>query len=476
MPDHQEESDLGIVGLGTMGASLALNFADHQYRVVVYNRTTSKAENFFAKYKDRYPLQLARSLEDFVKKLRRPRNILLMVSAGSALDKILEQLVPLLEEGDLIVDGGNSHFLDTERRMQALVEKNILYVGCGISGGEEGARHGPAMMPSGAEASRQRVESLLASVAARDEEGHACCRWIGSGGSGHYVKMVHNGIEYVEMQLLAEAYDLLRRGFGLNCSEIASIFSHWQSASWGGFLLDASIRVLRHHGERKECLVDEILDEASQKGTGRWSTSDSLELGVPVPAFYEAVAARFLSMEKDLRTLFQSRSREKEPFAKQSWSERDSLDLAQALEVCKLFAFGQGFLLIVRASELHNWGVLPATVAGVWKSGCIIRSRILAEMQEVFGKNHQASVFSDPFLGRIEGGLAGWRKVVGLGVSLGIPLPCMSSSLALYDGLRASVLPANFIQGIRDFFGSHGYTRVEQPHGQSCHADWNRSS
>jgi 6-phosphogluconate dehydrogenase len=461
----------GLTGLATMGANLARNIARNGFEIVVHNRTTERLERFLEEHGDEGAITGASSMEDLVGKLERPRTVMVMVKAGDAVDAVISELAPLLDEGDTIADGGNSHFRDSRRRSEELAERGLRFLGVGVSGGEEGALNGPSIMPGGDEGAYRDVEEILTTIAAQ-VDGTPCCTYVGPGGAGHYVKMVHNGIEYGDMQLIAEAYDLLRAAVGMSLDEIADTFREWNEGPLESFLIEIAARVLSQPDDRGDgALLDAILDEAEQKGTGRWTAQDALELGIPLTTITEAVFARSLSALRGEREEAASRLEGPEPSGD---APRDLVDdVAKALYASKIVAYAQGFTQMAAASEQHEWGVDLGAMATIWRGGCIIRARFLDRIREAYDDDpHTANLLQvDPFRGEIAEAQDPWRRVVATAVGLGIPSPAFSSALAYYDGYRRVRGPANLIQGLRDLFGAHTYKRVGSG-DETFHTSW----
>ncbi|MCW2945487.1 MAG: hypothetical protein JWR24_2204 [Actinoallomurus sp.] len=445
-----------------MGQNLARNIARHGFPVAVHNRSESRTKQLIERYGDEGDFTPAYSLEEFVGALDRPRRILIMVKAGPPVDAVIDELVPLLEAGDIIMDGGNSHFEDTRRRGAALAERGIHFLGVGISGGEEGALHGPSMMPGGPREAYDAVAPILTTIAAQ-VDGTPCCAYIGPDGAGHYVKMAHNGIEYADMQLIAEAYDLLTHTAGLSAPEIARVFEQWNEGDLESFLIEITSKVLAHiDAETGRPLVEVVLDQAEQKGTGRWTAQSALELGVPLTAITEAVYARALSARKEQRV----EASKILPGPPSTAAGADVVDAVRdALYASKVIAYAQGFEQINAASDEYGWGVDPGTLATIWRGGCIIRARFLDRIKDAFQRDPDlANLLLDTyFRDAIAGGQDAWRMVVRTAVELGVPTPAFSSALAYYDGFRRERLPASVIQALRDYFGAHTYRRVDRP-------------
>lgn len=466
--------NLGIIGLATMGQNLALNLARHGFPVVVYNRSAERTKSLMERVKDE-PIGPTYSLGELVSALARPRAILLLVQAGKPVDEVLAELFPLLSFGDLVMDGGNSHFLDTERRLAEAQARGLLYLGLGISGGEAGALRGPALMAGGEAEGFRLVEQVLRAIAAQGPYG-PCCGYFGPGGAGHYVKMVHNGIEYAIMEAIAECYDLMRGGLGLSCGEMAQVFSCWSAGELGSYLLEITVDILRTvDPETGAPLVELIKDAAEQKGTGKWSTQAALDLGSPTPTIAEAVFARIVSALKDERvSAAQALGGPKRGLAE----DRESFlaHLKKAYELVALIAYAQGFRQLRDAKDEHGYGFSLAEVARVWTAGCIVRAKVLAEIREVFLKDPDLPliVLAEPFRRRWEEGHRSLRRVVCAAHMAGIPVPAMSSAVNFLDAYRSSRLPANLIQAQRDYFGAHTYERLDRP--GKFHTHWEEAA
>ncbi len=463
------EADIGLIGLAVMGQNLVLNLNDHGYKVVVYNRTVSKVDEFLKGPAKGTEVIGAHSLGDFLKKLKRPRKVMLMVKAGSAVDDLIAECLPFLEKGDILIDGGNSLYIDTERRVKELEEKGILFLGVGVSGGEEGARFGPSIMPGGSKAAWPHLKPIFQAIAAKADDGSPCCDWVGEGGAGHYVKMVHNGIEYGDMQLIAEAYQLLKDLVGCSSDEIGKIFAAWNQGELKSYLIEITAQIFTKHDKDGSLLLDKILDAAGQKGTGKWTGINALELGIPVTLIAESVFARCLSSLKDERIKASQVYRAPK---KQHHLNKDHIK--QALYASKIVSYTQGFMLMQAAAAEMKWKLNYGTIALLWRGGCIIRSQFLGDIQKAFAKSeHLPSLLLDPFFHQeISRSLEGWRNAVAAAVQSGVPVPTLASALTFFDGYTCAKLPANLIQAQRDFFGAHTYERVDQPRGQFFHTNW----
>lgn len=460
------EADIGLIGLAVMGQNLVLNMEDHGFKVAVFNRTPKKTDDFLngpAKGKN---IAGAHELKDFIIMLKKPRVVMMMVKAGAPVDEFIDHIVPLLEKGDIIIDGGNSHYPDTQRRFEALKEKGLLFMGAGVSGGEEGARHGPSIMPGGNPDAWPRVKPILQGIAAK-VDGEPCCDWVGEGGAGHYVKMVHNGIEYGDMQLICEAYDLLKKGG--EKGELSSIFTEWNKGALDSYLIEITAQILQKKDTDGKLLLDNILDVAGQKGTGKWTGMDALDRGVPLSLIGEAVFARCLSSIKDERVEASNHYE-----APQHEFKANPEQISQALYASKITSYTQGFMLMREASEENKWKLNYGSIALMWRGGCIIRSKFLGKIKEAYDKNPKlSSLLVDPFFeGEVKNCIPSWRAVVSEGALMGIPMPCFSAGLSFFDGYRSEHLPANLLQAQRDFFGAHTYERIDKPRGQFFHTNW----
>jgi len=456
-----------------MGQNLILNMNDHGFTVVAYNRTVSKVDDFLSKEAKGTNVLAAHSLQEMAGLLKRPRRVMLMVKAGQAVDEFIEQLLPVLEAGDIIIDGGNSLFEDTIRRTKYVESKGLLYIGTGVSGGEEGARRGPSIMPGGSPAAWPHVKDIFQKIAAKVEDGSPCCDWVGENGAGHYVKMVHNGIEYGDMQLICEAYNLMKTGLRMTADEMHQVFAKWQEGELNSYLIEITRDILAFKDKDGQPLVDKILDTAGQKGTGKWTVMSSQELGVPITLIAEAVYARMLSALKEDRIAAARRLRGPNPKIK---GDREATveSIRSALYASKIVSYAQGYLLMAGAAKQYNWNLNYGGVALMWRGGCIIRSVFLGKIKEGFDRNPQLhNLMLDPFFRKaLNGSHRPWRNVVALAAKKGIPVPAMSTALAFYDGYRAERLPANLLQAQRDYFGAHTYERVDQPRGQFFHTNW----
>ena len=465
-------ADIGLIGLAVMGQNLVLNMADHGFTVAVFNRTTSKVDDFIAGEAKGKKVIGTKSLDDFFKVLKRPRRVMFMVKAGAAVDDLINQCLPHLEKGDIIIDGGNSNYEDTNRRTRELKEKGLIFLGVGISGGEEGARHGPSIMPGGNPEGWPHVKPIFQAIAAK-ADGESCCEWVGDEGAGHYVKMVHNGIEYGDMQLISEAYDLVSRGLGLQTDELADVFSEWNKGALDSYLIEITSAIFRKKDTDGKPLVDKILDVAGQKGTGKWTAINALDLGMPLTLIGEAVFARCLSSLHDERKLaskvlnspIKPIKGEKKPFIKA---------VEQALYASKVISYTQGFMLMREAAKEYKWHLNFGAIALMWRGGCIIRSRFLGKIKEAFDQNPdlQSLLLAPYFTEQLIHAEEGFRVACAQGLLAGIPIPCHATALSFFDGYRSARLPANLIQAQRDFFGAHTYERIDKPRGEFIHTQW----
>ena len=466
-----ELADLGVLGLAVMGANLARNAARKGFGVALYNRHAGRTDDLVRDFGHEGRFAPTKDLQSFVGALAKPRAIVLMVQAGKAVDDVIEELLPYVETDDIVIDGGNSLFTDTERRFAALKEKKIRYVGMGVSGGEIGALEGPSMMPGGDREAYARIEPMVTKMAAQ-VDGTPCCTYIGPGGAGHYVKMVHNGIEYADMQLIAEAYDLFKTVYGLDAAAIAKIFEQWQTGDLDSYLIEITAAVLNKRDEKTGgALVDAILDEAEQKGTGRWTARNALDLGVPLTGITEAVYARVLSAQRALRAEAEKKlPRQQTPSRKPQQAEIDAI--RDALYASKIIAYAQGFQQMTIASQEYGWDLRLGEIAKIWRGGCIIRARFLNRITDAYKADGAIPnlVLQDYFREAVLKAEDSWRRVVTLAVEHGVPIPAFSSSLSYYDGLRRSRGPANLLQGLRDYFGAHTYRRLDAE--GSFHTRW----
>ncbi|MBX2825197.1 MAG: decarboxylating NADP(+)-dependent phosphogluconate dehydrogenase [Gammaproteobacteria bacterium] len=466
-------SDIGLIGLAVMGQNLILNMNDKGFKVTAYNRTTARLDEFLEGPASGTQIIGARSLQELVDSLKSPRRIMLMVRAGDAVDHTIDSLLPLLDHGDVIIDGGNSNFEDTQRRAERLASEKILFIGTGVSGGEEGARNGPSIMPGGHAEAWPLVRDLLQSIAAKTEDGIPCCDWVGRNGSGHFVKMVHNGIEYGDMQLICETYHFMSTVLGMDNEAMHKVFAEWNQRDLRSYLIEITADIL-HFQENGDYVLDNILDAAGQKGTGKWTAINALELGIPLTLIGEAVFARCLSALKSERVAASSMLAGP---AGADVTEQQSHWiglLEQALLASKITSYAQGFMLMRAASEEYDWDLNYGSVAMMWREGCIIRSVFLDDIKSAYDKNASLpSLLMDGyFASTLEKCQQGWRQVIARAVESGVPVPTMSAALSFYDGYRTADLPANLLQAQRDYFGAHTYERKDRPRGEYFHTDW----
>ncbi len=469
----QDTCDIGLIGLAVMGQNLVLNMNDHGFKVAVYNRTTSKVDEFINHEAKGTNVLGAHTMPDFIASLKRPRRVMLMVKAGSAVDQTIDELLPFLEAGDIVIDGGNSLFTDSNRREASLAAKGILFIGTGVSGGEEGARLGPSIMPGGNAAAWEHVKPIFQSIAAKVEDGTPCCDWVGEGGSGHYVKMIHNGIEYGDMQLICEAYQLLKDGLGLTPDELAGVFTEWNKGELDSYLIEITSEIFAKKDEDGSPLIDKILDAAGQKGTGKWTCESALDMGMPVTLIGEAVFARCLSAIKDAR-VEASKVLTGPATAKAADRAEFIEDVRRALYCSKIISYAQGYMLLSAAAREYKWNLNLGGIALMWRGGCIIRSRFLARIKEAFDKNPTLSnlLLDSFFSDTLDKYQASWRSGCIRAIQHGVPVPAFSTAMSFFDGFRTARLPANLLQAQRDFFGAHTYERVDQPRGQFFHTNW----
>lgn len=465
-------SDIGLVGLAVMGENLVLNMESKGFTVTVFNRTVEKVDNFLADRAKGKNIRGAHSIEELVNSLERPRKVMLMVKAGKAVDDFIELIIPYLEAGDIIIDGGNSHFPDTNRRTKYLESKGFLYIGTGVSGGEEGALLGPSIMPGGSKAAWPAVKPIFQAISAKVENDVACCDWVGENGAGHFVKMVHNGIEYGDMQLICEAYHVMKSILGLTPDEMYQVFTEWNKGDLDSYLIEISRDILGFR-ENGEALVEKILDTAGQKGTGKWTGIAALDLGVPLTLIGEAVFSRCLSAQKDERVAASkilSGPKVSIPADKKAFIN----DIRDALFASKIVSYAQGYVLMREAAKEYSWDLNYGGIALMWRGGCIIRSVFLGKIKEAFDKNSNlTNLLLDPyFKEKVDAAQAGWRRVIATAVTNGIPVPAFATALSYFDGYRSAVLPANLLQAQRDYFGAHTYERVDKPRGEFFHTNW----
>lgn len=465
-------ADIGLIGLAVMGQNLVLNMNDHGYTVAVFNRTLSKVDDFLKGPAKGTKVIGSHSLEKFVSLLKRPRRIMLMVKAGDAVDEFIDHLLPLLEKGDIIIDGGNSHFPDTDRRCKMLKEKGLFFIGTGISGGEEGARHGPSIMPGGHKEAWPHIKRIFQDIAAK-VDGEPCCDWVGDNGAGHYVKMVHNGIEYGDIQLICETYALMKEVLHLTADQMADVFTDFNKKELDSYLIEIASHIFRTKDEDGSLLLDKILDVAGQKGTGKWTAINALDMGIPVSLIAEAVFARCLSALKEERV---EASKQLTGGVMASKVEAKSFiqDLFYALYSAKMISYAQGYMLMRQAAKEFSWNLNYGGIAMMWRGGCIIRSIFLGKIKTAFEKNSKLTnlLLDDFFKKEIIRSQEGLRKVVIEAIKANVAVPCLSAALTFYDGYRSKELPANLLQALRDYFGAHTYERIDRPRGQFFHTNW----
>ena len=474
-----KNADIGLIGLAVMGQNLVLNMSDHGFKVAVFNRTVSKVDAFINGSAAGREIYGAHSIEELVGMLKSPRRVMLLVKAGAPVDAFIDKLIPHLDPGDIIIDGGNSNYNDTIRRTEYVKSKGLLYIGTGVSGGEEGARHGPSIMPGGSPEAWPHVKPIFQAVAAKVDDGAPCCDWVGENGAGHYVKMTHNGIEYGDMQLICEAYYLMKEALGMSNSEMHKVFAEWNDGKLDSYLVEITRDILAFKDEDGNYVVDQVLDTAGQKGTGKWTAISSLDMGIPLTLIAEAVFARCLS------ALLDERKAASEVLSgpvvnfdgdKDAGASKAAFikDLHDALYASKIMSYTQGYMLMRAAAEEYGWNLNYGGIALMWRGGCIIRSAFLGKIKEAFDKNPDLTnlLLDDYFKTEVEAAQAAWRRVVAKAVELGIPVPAMSSALAFFDGYRRARLPQNLLQAQRDYFGAHTYERVDKPRGEFFHTDW----
>jgi len=474
----QPTGDIALIGLAVMGQNLILNMDDHGFTVVAYNRTVEKVDHFLANEAKGTKVLGAHSIVEMVSLLKKPRRVMMLVKAGKPVDEFIEQLLPHLEAGDIIIDGGNSLFEDTIRRTKYVESKGLLYIGTGVSGGEEGARKGPSIMPGGSPAAWPFVKDIFQAVAAK-VDGAPCCDWVGENGAGHYVKMVHNGIEYGDMQLICEAYNILKTGLGLTAPEMHEVFAEWNQGELDSYLIEISRDILGFKDTDGAPLVDKILDTAGQKGTGKWTVVNSQDLGIPITLIAEAVYSRCVSALKDERVKASRKLKGPRPAltsiaANPEKKKAFIAEIRDALYASKIVSYAQGYMLMRTAAREYGWNLNNGGIALMWRGGCIIRSRFLGKIKAAFDNNPKLSnlLLDDYFRGEIKRCQKGWRNVVATAAKRGIPAPAFSTALAFFDQYRSAVLPANLLQAQRDYFGAHTYERVDKPRGEFFHTNW----
>lgn len=469
-----KKADIGIVGLAVMGENLILNMESKGFTVGCFNRTTSKVDNFIQGRAKGKKIIGCHSVEELCENLARPRKVMIMVKAGKAVDAVIDQFLPLLEPGDILIDGGNSHFPDTIRRCKYVEEKGMLYIGTGVSGGEEGALRGPSIMPGGSPQAWEHVKPIFQSVAARADDGSPCCQWLGTDGAGHYVKMVHNGIEYGDMEMICEAYQLMKYALGMNTDEMHRVFADWNEGELNSYLIEITRDIMgKKDDDTGKPMLDVILDTAGQKGTGKWTSQSALDLGAPAATIAEAVFARCISAIKDERV---AASKVLKGPSTSFQGDRDAFieDIRKALFASKICSYAQGFQLLRMAAEEYEWDLKFGEIALMWRGGCIIRAQFLGKIRDAFDEDPdlQNLLLAPYFKTRIEECQDAWRRVVAQAVQLGIPAPAFASALSYYDSYRSARLPANLLQAQRDYFGAHTYERLDKPRGEFFHTNW----
>lgn len=470
---EKKQADIGLIGLAVMGQNLALNMQDHGFQVIVYNRTVEKVTQFLNEAAKGSKMLGALSLKEFFSQLKRPRKVIFMVKAGQPVDDLIEECLPFLEKGDVLIDGGNSHYPDTERRCRALEQKGIFYIGAGISGGEEGARHGPSIMPGGHSQAWPLLKPIFQAIAAKSSSNEPCCDWVGDGGSGHFVKMVHNGIEYGDMQIICEAYQLLKTSLQLNYEELETIFKAWNKTELNSYLIEITSKIFAVKDPKGGYLVDKILDVAGQKGTGKWTGVSALDLGVPVTLIVEAVFARCVSSYYDDRQALAKKYQK--PHAGHNHNKEAVIDAVKNAVYCaKILSYAQGFMLMKAMADEMKWHLNFGSIALMWRGGCIIRSQFLDDIKKAYQHNPELKsfLFDDFFEKEIKRAIGGLRQSLKLAIDLGVATPALSSALSFFDGMTSGRLPANLLQAQRDFFGAHTYERVDEKRGQFFHTNW----
>ena len=468
------KQNMGLIGLAVMGENLVLNIESHGFSVAVFNRTTNKIDNFIKGRAKGKNIHGCYSIKELINSLEKPRKIMLMVKAGKPVDDFIELLLPHLDPGDIVIDGGNSHFPDTIRRTKYLQEKGFLFIGTGVSGGEEGALKGPSIMPGGSADAWPHVKPIFQAIAAKVDDGSPCCEWVGSDGAGHFVKMVHNGIEYGDMQMICEAYALMEKGLGMSADEMHDVFAEWNRGELDSYLIEITSDIMsKQEDATGKPLIEVILDTAGQKGTGKWTSQEALDLGIPAMTIAEAVFARTMSAIKEERVAASKTLQG--PAAKFKDKTAATVEMIRhALYASKICSYAQGFQLMRAAAQEYGWKLNFGEIALMWRSGCIIRAQFLGKIKEAFDKEPQLAnlLLSAYFKQAIEKNQGAWRQVIAMAVQSGIPVPAFSSALAYYDSYRSERLPANLLQAQRDYFGAHTYERVDKPRGEFFHTNW----
>jgi 6-phosphogluconate dehydrogenase len=469
----EPQADIGLIGLAVMGQNLVLNMNDHGFVVAVFNRTVARVDEFLGREAKGTRVIGAHSLAELAGLLKRPRRVMCMVKAGPAVDELIEELLPLLEPGDIIIDGGNSLFEDTARRVKYVESKGLLFIGTGVSGGEEGARHGPSIMPGGSPAAWPHVKGIFQAIAAKVEDGAPCCDWVGENGAGHYVKMVHNGIEYGDMELICEAYQIMKDGLGMTAPEMQPVFAGWNKTELDSYLIEITSNILAFKDTDGLPLVDKIVDAAGQKGTGKWTVISSCELGVPITLITEAVYSRCVSALKDERAAASKKLKGPRPGIPGDRAKFVEA-IRQALYASKIISYAQGYMLMRAAAREYGWNLNYGGVALMWRGGCIIRSRFLGKIKEAFDKTPGLTnlLLDNFFRAEIKKCQRSWRHVVATAARKGIPAPAFSTALNFFDSYRAERLPAGLLQAQRDYFGAHTYERLDKPRGEFFHTNW----
>jgi 6-phosphogluconate dehydrogenase len=469
----ENQADIGLIGLAVMGENLVLNMESHGFTVAVYNRTVEKVDNFINGRGKGKKFIGAHSIEELVKSLKRPRKVMMLVKAGKPVDDFIEQIIPHLESGDIIIDGGNSHYPDTIRRTSYVESKGLLYIGTGVSGGEEGALKGPSIMPGGSNEAWPHVKPIFQSIAAKVEDGAPCCDWVGENGAGHFVKMVHNGIEYGDMQLICEAYHIMHELLDMTADEMHEVFKEWNQGDLDSYLIEITRDILAYKDVDGKPMVDKILDTAGQKGTGKWTGITALDLGIPLTLIGESVFSRCLSAQKDERV--RASKILKGPQQKFEGDKKEFIeDIRNALFASKVVSYAQGYVLLQEAAKEFNWDLNYGDIALMWRGGCIIRSVFLGKIKDAFDKKPDLEnlLLAPYFQEKVDQAQQSWRKVVSVAAMNGVPVPAFSSALAYFDGYRHERLPANLLQAQRDYFGAHTYERLDKPRGEFFHTNW----
>jgi len=469
----EQQADIGLIGLAVMGENLVLNMESHGYTVAVFNRSIEKVDKFMEGRGKGKNFIRTHSIEDLIKSLKRPRKVMMLVKAGAPVDALIEQIIPFLAAGDIIIDGGNTHYPDSNRRAKYIESKGLLYIGTGVSGGEEGALKGPSIMPGGSAAAWKHLKPIFQTISAKVSDGSPCCDWVGKDGAGHFVKIVHNGIEYGDMQLITEAYHLMKDLLGLSYAEMFEVFKNWNQGDLDSYLIEITQDILDYKDDQGEVLLEKIMDSAGQKGTGKWTSNAALDLGVPLTLINESVFSRFLSSIKEERVVASKILEGPQPKFKGD-KKQFLADLQNALYASKIVSYAQGYALLQAAAKEYDWQLDYGSIALMWRGGCIIRSVFLEKISDAFKDMPDLNnlMLAPFFKEKLAKAQTGWRRLVSTAIINGLPVPTMAAALTYYDGYRCERLPANLLQAQRDYFGAHTYERIDKPRGEFFHTNW----